>query len=148
LGTFTRLRAEPAIDANDAVIPAGWREAWDWATAEQFLSSIDQREQMRALARERTELETTVAKQFVRLVRERTFYALAQSMTGPVRAALMMFATALRRIGKGTGVGAQRHRRAPHNRRWQPAMRVCPAGSCRPGELPSSFPAKLAPLIS
>jgi very-short-patch-repair endonuclease/transcription elongation GreA/GreB family factor len=118
-----RLRAEPAIDANDPVIPAGWREAWDWATAEKFLSSIDQREQMRALAQERTELETTVAKQFVRLVRERTFYALAQSMTGPVRAALMMFATALRRIGKGTGVGAQRHRRAA-----QQAMAACYAG--------------------
>ena len=38
-----------------------------------------------------------------RLVRERTFYALAGSMTGPVRAALMMFATALRRTGRGTG---------------------------------------------
>src|SRR5450631_516275 len=32
-------------------------------------------------------------------------------MTGPVRSALMMFATALRRIGKGTGKVALRHRR-------------------------------------
>jgi hypothetical protein len=31
-------------------------------------------------------------------------------MTGPVRSALMMFATALRKIGKGTGKGAVRHR--------------------------------------
>jgi hypothetical protein len=32
-------------------------------------------------------------------------------MTGPVRAALMMFVTALRRIGRGTGKGAGRHRK-------------------------------------
>lgn len=32
-------------------------------------------------------------------------------MTGPVRAALMMFVTALRKIGKGTGKGAGRHRK-------------------------------------
>src|SRR5450755_4159757 len=51
------------------------------------------------------------SKGFEKVVRERTFYALANSMTGPVRAALMMFATALRSIGKGTGKGALRHRR-------------------------------------
>jgi very-short-patch-repair endonuclease/transcription elongation GreA/GreB family factor len=78
---------------------------------------------MRALAQERLELDREIANQFERLVRERTFYALAQSMTGPVRAALMMFATALRKIGKGTGVGAQRHRRDA-----QQAMAACYAG--------------------
>ena len=45
------------------------------------------------------------------MVRERTFYELGRSMSGPVRSALMMFATALRKTGKGTGKGAVRHRR-------------------------------------
>jgi very-short-patch-repair endonuclease/transcription elongation GreA/GreB family factor len=118
-----RLRVEPAMDGNDPAMPAGWAEAWDWAAAEQLLSGIDRRAEMRALAQERLELDAEVAKEFERLVRERTFYALAQSMTGPVRAALMMFATALRKIGKGTGVGAQRHRRDA-----QQAMAACYAG--------------------
>src|SRR5260370_9504382 len=66
---------------------------------------------MTPLAEERAKRDAGVAKGFEQVVRERTFYALANSMTGPVRAALMMFATALRRIGKGTGKGALRHRR-------------------------------------
>jgi len=118
-----QLRTEAAIDGNDPAIPAGWAEAWDWAAAEQLLSGIDRRAEMRALAQERLVLDVDVAKEFERLVRERTFYALAQSMTGQVRAALMMFATALRRIGRGTGVGAQRHRRDA-----QRAMASCYAG--------------------
>jgi hypothetical protein len=63
------------------------------------------------LSAERVALEAAVRDNFERLVRERTFYALAGSVTGPVRSALMMFATALRRTGKGTGKGALRHRR-------------------------------------
>jgi hypothetical protein len=60
---------------------------------------------------ERIQIDQNIAKTFERLVRERTFYALGGSMTGPVRSALMMFATALRKIGKGTGKGAVRHRK-------------------------------------
>jgi very-short-patch-repair endonuclease len=107
-----RLRRTPALDGSDPVIPVNWADAWDWAASEHYLGRIDRREAMHALAEERAALDTSVAKALERLVRERTFYALAQSMTGPVRAALMMFATALRRIGTGKSVGAARHRRA------------------------------------
>jgi very-short-patch-repair endonuclease len=75
------------------------------------------------LSKERIELDNKIGKEFERLVRERTFYALAQSMQGPVRAALMMFATSLRRIGRGTGVSAERHRRAARQ-----AMAACYGG--------------------
>ena len=118
-----RLRQQPAADGSDQEIPTNWADAWDWAASEKYLSSIDKRHVMRALAEERAALDLTMAKSLEKLVRERTFYALAQSMTGPVRAALMMFATALRRIGTGKGVGAARHRRAARQ-----AMAACYGG--------------------
>lgn len=106
-----KVRSEAALDGQDLQIPLEWRQAWDWGAAQGYLSLLDQRGRVGDLTAERAKLETTVAKNFEQLVRERTFYALASSMTGPVRAALMMFATALRKVGKGTGKGAMRHRR-------------------------------------
>jgi transcription elongation GreA/GreB family factor/very-short-patch-repair endonuclease len=110
-GWAKRILHEVAQEHHDAVMPRDWNEAWDCAAAEVFLQNIGQRDHLHRLSEERVRLDQTIAKTFERLVRERTFYALEHSMTGPVRAALMMFATALRRIGKGTGKGAVRHRR-------------------------------------
>jgi REase_MTES_1575/AAA domain len=107
-----RICHEPTNEQNDSVTPTDWRSAWDWAVAESYLNRINQRDHLHRLSDERVKLDQTIAKTFERLVRERTFYALGHSMTGPVRAALMMFATALRKIGKtGKGPGAARHRR-------------------------------------
>jgi len=118
-----RLRTIPAVDGIDDVLLPNWRESWDWAAADRLLVGLDQRARLSALSDERRRLEETIGREFERLVRERTHYALAQSMTGPVRSALMMFATALRRIGKGTGVGAERHRREARQ-----AMLACYGG--------------------
>ncbi len=107
-----KIRQQPAINGSDPTIPTNWADSWDWAASEHYLDRIDDRDALRTLADERATLDLTMAKALERLVRERTFYALAQSMTGPVRSALMMFATALRRIGTGRSVGAARHRRA------------------------------------
>jgi very-short-patch-repair endonuclease len=106
-----KLRSDAALDGQDLQIPGDWRMAWDWGAAQGYLSSLDRRNHVGDLAAERLKLEASVGKSFEQLVRERTFYALANSMTGQVRAALMMFATALRRVGRGTGKGAMRHRR-------------------------------------
>jgi very-short-patch-repair endonuclease len=106
-----RVLHEPGQERDDSAIPYDWKEAWDWAVAESYLQSIDQRDRLQGLSEERVKLDQSISKTFERLVRERTFYALGSSMTGPVRAALMMFATALRKIGKGTGKGAVRHRK-------------------------------------
>ena len=106
-----RLRSEPAESQADPLIPADWRNAWDWAAAVAFLKLIDDRERLKALADERVRLDVEIRKTFEQLVRERTFYELGRSLTGRARSALMMFATALRKTGKGTGKGAARHRR-------------------------------------
>ncbi len=106
-----RVRNDPVSTSNDHIIPSDWKEAWDWAAAQSYLQGIDRRDHLQRLSDERIEVDQNISKTFERLVRERTFYVLGGSMTGPVRAALMMFATALRRIGKGTGKGAVRHRK-------------------------------------
>jgi hypothetical protein len=106
-----RLRTEPASDGTDTGIPVDWRDAWDWAVASVYLKRIDDKDRLRHLADERIRLDAELRKTFEKLVRERTFYQLAGSMTGQIRAALMMFATAVARAGKGAGKAASRYRR-------------------------------------
>ena len=106
-----RVLHEPVTEDEDPLTPRDWDGAWDWAAGESYLQRIDKRDHLHRLSEERVQLEQSSAKTFARLVRERTFYALGRSMTGQVRSALMMFTTAVRRIGKGTGKGAVRHRR-------------------------------------
>ena len=36
-----RLATEPAEDGTDPLIPADWRDAWDWAAASAYLARID-----------------------------------------------------------------------------------------------------------
>ena len=106
-----RLRTQPAPDHADNLIPNDWRDAWDWAVASAYLKRIDEKDRLRHLAEQRVRLDAELRKKFEQLVRERTFYELGRSMSGPIRAALMMFATAVRRAGKGAGKGASRYRR-------------------------------------
>ena len=68
---------EAARDGADPLIPADWRLAWDWAAAEGYLRRIEGRDRLQALSSERIGLERDSARAFERLVRERTFYALA-----------------------------------------------------------------------
>lgn len=115
-----RLRREPPEAGLDPLLPPDWSQAWDWAAAAAHLAATDPRARSQALGAERTRLEAALRGSFERLVRERTFYALAAAMTPRVQGALTMFATALRRTGKGTGQGAGRHRRAARE-----AMALC-----------------------
>ena len=106
-----QLQIDPAADGVDTLIPGDWRDAWDWAVASAYLMRIDDKQRLRHLAEERVRLDASLRKKFEQLVRERTYYELGRSMTGPIKAALMMFATAVRRAGKGTGKSAGRFRR-------------------------------------
>ena len=106
-----QLQIDPAADGVDTLIPGDWRDAWDWAVASAYLKRIDDKQRLRHLAEERVRLDASLRKKFEQLVRERTYYELGRSMTGPIKAALMMFATAVRRAGKGTGKSAGRFRR-------------------------------------
>jgi hypothetical protein len=135
-GWAKRARTEPALD-NDPVLRSDWRDAWDHAAADAKLASIDARDRLAALAREREDSDKRCRKLFAELVRERTFYELDRRLSPSVKAALVEFVRALARIGKGTGITAGRHRRAARE-----AMARCyvrfRVGSCRPGALRSN----------
>jgi hypothetical protein len=109
IGTGKEIVAR-AIGA-DALMPNDWRDAWDWAVASAYLNRIDDKDRLRCLAEERVRLDAELHKKFEQLVRERSYYELGRSMSGPIKASLMMFATAVRRAGKGTSKSAARFRR-------------------------------------
>ena len=102
-----RLRSDP----DSAALPENWRQAWDDGVAELRLATLDRRDALSALARERDAADRRGRKLFVELVRERAFFELERRLSPRVKSALVEYVRALGRLGKGTGKGAGRHRR-------------------------------------
>jgi very-short-patch-repair endonuclease len=108
----SRLREERATSSLDFLIPAAWRDVWDYAAAESLLSRIDERDRLAKLTNDRESADRQCRKLFGELVRERTFYELNRRLTPGIKTALVEFVRALTRIGAGTGKSAWIHRRA------------------------------------
>ena len=107
-----RVASVPQDDAgDDPVFPARWLEAWTWARLRSHLDSIDARDEMRALAARRRELETALARLYQELVSKSAWLATRQNAGPNVLSALETYRTAIRKFGKGTGVNAARYRR-------------------------------------
>ena len=106
-----RLKTEPISGDTDPLAPSDWREAWEWRRQESYLKTIDGRDRIRALSEQRLRCDEDLRKTFQKVVENRTFLSLKKSMTERVESALVMFTSAVRRIGKGTGIRAQRFRR-------------------------------------
>jgi very-short-patch-repair endonuclease len=105
------LRSIPVAGVEDAWTPSDWRDAWTWAQADSHLRAIDGRERLRDLDEQRRIADDEIQRLFHSVVRLRTLLTLKARITRRVDAALQMFLTAIRRIGKGTGKGASRLRR-------------------------------------
>jgi very-short-patch-repair endonuclease len=105
-----RLRTEPATDEGDPAMPAGWRDAWDWAAHMTYLRAIGATDQLALLHDERLAIEKQLREGFAKVVKERTFLNLAGSMTGAAKSALQGFANTIRRLGAGSGQRAVLHR--------------------------------------
>jgi len=107
-----RLRQESAERAGeDPLVPADWREAWNWARLAAHLDSVDAHTELRALAQRRRLLEQTLAKRYEEVVAQSAWLATRLGATPKVLSALAQYQTAVRLIGKGTGVNAARYRR-------------------------------------
>jgi very-short-patch-repair endonuclease len=104
-----RARTEPTLD-TDPVLRHDWRDAWDHAAANVKLASIDAREKLATLVRERDESDARCRNLFTDLVRERIFFELDRRLSPAVKSALVEFVRALAKIGKGTGKTAGTHR--------------------------------------
>ena len=132
------MRSEKAGPDGDPVIPVDWRDAWDNAAADTYLSRIDERKRLAKLAGDRDAADRQVRKLFGELVRERTFYELDRRLAPSVKSALVQFVRALAKIGKGTGKTASASRRDAREA-WHDVTTRSRVGSCRRGGWRSSF---------
>lgn len=106
-----RLRKIPVEGIEDSLTPTDWRDAWSWAQAEAHLRTIDGRTRLRELDEQRHKADDEMRRLFHDVVRMRTLLTLKARITRRVDAALQMFLTAIRKIGKGKGKSASRLRR-------------------------------------
>jgi len=107
-----RVRSVPVPrNAEDATFPVSWREAWTWARVRSHLEQIEAREELLALTARRRDLEAGLAKLYRQMVALAAWLATKRSATSRVLQALQGYATAIGRIGMGTGPNATRYRR-------------------------------------
>lgn len=108
----TRLRSQPVdVAGEDRVFPVTWRQAWNWARMKAHLDSIEAREELLALSARRRDLEGGLARLYQGMVAKAAWLATKGNATPRMLQALAGYATAIRRIGQGTGPNATRYRR-------------------------------------
>ena len=107
-----RLRTMPMTNlGDDTVFPVNWREAWNWARMRRHLEQIESRKELLTLASKRQELEKGLGRLYREMVAKAAWVAMKRNATPKVLQALAGYATAIRRIGQGTGPNATRYRR-------------------------------------
>jgi very-short-patch-repair endonuclease len=107
-----RLRTMPVTNlGDDTVFPVNWREAWNWARMRRHLEQIESRRELLSLASKRQELERGLSRLYREMVAKAAWVAMKRNATPKVLQALAGYATAIRRIGQGTGPNATRYRR-------------------------------------
>jgi very-short-patch-repair endonuclease len=109
-----QLRAQPALEHTDSVLRSDWRAAWRWRRQHGHLLLIDGRSQMMELSKQRLASQSDLGKAYADLVEQLTWLKLKETLDKDrgLMAALNQYIAAVRSIGKGTGVGAVRHRQS------------------------------------
>ena len=108
----SRLRSQPVeMAGEDTVFPVTWRQAWTWARIRTYLDNIEAREELLGLSARRKNLEDGLSRLYKDLVSKAAWLATKRNATPRVLQALAGYATAIRRIGQGTGPNATRYRR-------------------------------------
>ncbi len=105
-----KLRKEAHPGAHDALLPDNWREVWRLCRLVNFVDKIDGRHELKRLSKLRMDLESDLSKLYQEAVNKRTWLKLAENATPDVRAALEAYRSAIKKIGKGTGIRAGRYR--------------------------------------
>jgi very-short-patch-repair endonuclease len=108
----SRVRSQPVeMSGEDAVFPVTWRQAWNWARIRTYLDNIEARNELLGLSARRRDLEGGLSRLYKELVSKAAWLATKRKATPRVLQALAGYATAIRRIGQGTGPNATRYRR-------------------------------------
>lgn len=119
-----KVLSDPLISGDDVWTPSNWFETWKWKRQAAYLKEIDSRGKIKEVVAKRTRLDNELKRTFTELVRLKTHIGLRESMTERVQGALIRFAGALARLGKGTG----KIRSPRHKREASRAMQDCYAG--------------------
>jgi len=98
-------------NGEDTAFPVSWRRAWTWARVKSHLEQIEAREELVTLAARRRDLEQGLSKLCKQMVARAAWLETKRSASPRVLQALQGYATAIRRIGMGTGPNATRYRR-------------------------------------
>jgi very-short-patch-repair endonuclease len=106
-----RLRTTVQEADSDSLLPARWREAWDWRLAFQFLEKIDVHKKIRDLFEQRRALTASLSRTYQDLVAEKTWLGVFNNSPQSIRQALQSYLTSIQAMGAGTGVRAVRYRR-------------------------------------
>ena len=96
--------------AHDALLPDNWSEVWRLSRLVNFVEKIDCRNELKRLSQLRSEMEHDLSTLYMQSVEKRTWLKLAENATHEVRAALEAYRSAIKKIGKGTGIRAGRYR--------------------------------------
>lgn len=106
------VRTSPVAESGeDTAFPTTWRDAWNWARVRTHLDMIEARDELLTLARRRRDVETGLARFYHEMVAKAAWLATKRNATPKILQALAGYATAIRRIGQGTGPNATRYRR-------------------------------------
>lgn len=105
-----QLRSTKA-ETNDALIPDNWAEVWRIRRLQTCVERMNGRAELKRLTRLRGELERDLSHLYQKAVTTRTWLRLKENVTPDVAVALEAYRTSIKKIGKGTGVRANRFRK-------------------------------------
>lgn len=107
---YAAMLKQPIAGTVDSLLPDSWRKAWRLRRLNTYLDSIDSHEELKKLARDRTDVENDLSRSYSDIVVKRTWLKLAENASPSIRAALQAYLNAIQKIGKGTGKRAVRFR--------------------------------------
>lgn len=105
-----QLRCTKA-ETIDTLIPDNWAAVWRIRRLQTCVSRMDGRAELKRLTRLRGELERDLSRLYQKAVTTRTWLRLKENVTPDVAVALEAYRTSIKKIGKGTGVRANRFRK-------------------------------------
>jgi len=105
--TSLKQRLEGTVDH---LLPDNWRKAWRLRRLVTHLESIDAREELKRLAKDRYDVESDLSRAYRDVVVKRTWLKVSENASPSIRAALQAYLNAIQKIGRGTGKRAVRYR--------------------------------------
>jgi very-short-patch-repair endonuclease len=106
-----RIRTLPAKGNHDPVVPADWRDAWEWRRAVVLLNSIEVHNELRNLFADRRALTASLACCYQEIVAEKSWLSVFNQSPPDVRQDLQKYLNAVQAMGTGAGLRAERYRK-------------------------------------